>query len=73
MKEINFDSKILKPKETCWVKIYDQNKQLKYMVITKNKLREIYFLIEINNNGRKEIAKSSNPNGFEKYYKYIYK
>ena len=53
--------KFLKPSETCWVQHYDSSGMLRYLIITKNILRDKYYLIAVSNGKRKEIARSVNP------------
>ena len=65
--------KFLKPKEICWVKIFDKNDNLRYLIVTKNQLREKYYLISINAGIRTEITKSPNPLDFNKYLTEILK
>jgi len=65
--------KFLKHKEICWVKIFDKNDNLRYLIVTKNQLREKYYLISINAGIRTEITKSPNPLDFNKYLTEILK
>ena len=58
-------SKYIKGDETCWEQYRDKNGELKYLVITKNRLREDYYLISIDN--LQILAKSKNPKDLRKY------
>lgn len=66
MNSFNYNS-ILKNNEMCWEQYYDEIGNLRYIVITKNYLRNTYYLICVDNKKRKEIAKSSNPSQLKKY------
>ena len=59
----NETQRYLKNKEILWESYWDGN-TLKYIVITKNILREMYYLYKIENGKRIEIAKNINPNEF---------
>ena len=54
-------SHYLKPNETCWVQQYDSAGTLRYLIITKNIYRDKYYLIDVSDGKRKEIAQSVNP------------
>ncbi len=49
--------------EIIWERYYINN-EIKYIVTTKNVLREHYYLYEINEGKLQEIKKSSNPAAF---------
>lgn len=51
----------LKNNEVCWEQYFDKNSQLRYIIITKNPLRDKYYLYDVSQNKRKEIAVSTNP------------
>lgn len=57
----------IKPTEQCWEQYYNEKGELCYLVITKNMLRNPYYLIEINENKRQAIAKASSPIALRKY------
>ncbi len=59
----NETQRYLKNKEILWESYWDED-TLKYIVITKNILREMYYLYKIENGKRIEIAKNINPNEF---------
>ena len=60
----------LKNGEVVWVSIYDVDKILRYLIITKGWYREEYELIQCFEDGTcKQIAKSDNPSSFNKYIK----
>ena len=59
----NETQRYLKNKEILWESYWDGD-TLKYIVITKNILREMYYLYKIENGNRIEIAKNINPNEF---------
>ena len=74
MNDMGYDNaqkakKYLKGKEEFW-ESYWKVDTLEYMVVTKNILREMYYLYKIENGKRIEVAKNTNPNQF---YDYIYK
>ena len=52
--------KYLKKDEVCWER-YPLNGKLIYMVITKDRFRDRYFLLDVSDGRRQEIAKADNP------------
>lgn len=57
--------KYIKNGERCWEQYRDSNGNLKYLVITKNRLREDYYLISIES--RQTLAKSKNPKDLRRH------
>lgn len=47
--------------ERCEEQYLDENGKLVYLVITKDKFREDYYLIDVSTGTRKEIGESDNP------------
>lgn len=63
----------LKPQETLWVQ-YIVDGEVKYVIITKNRLRETYHFCQVNDNGNLiEVAKSNNPLELEQKYHNLFK
>ena len=50
----------LQPNETIWVQ-YIIDDQVKYIIITKNRLREVYYLYAVTEGGLKYIAEDESP------------
>lgn len=54
----------MKPKETVWERYYDGNEtdnKLVYVVVSKDKYRDKYVLIDVSSGKRKEVASASDP------------
>ena len=52
--------KMLKPNQIIWEQ-YKFNGKVEYVVITKNRFRDIYCLCQVQDNKLKEIAKNESP------------
>ena len=52
--------KMLKPNQIIWEQ-YKFNGKVEYVVITKNRLRDIYYLCQVQDDKLKEIAKNESP------------
>ena len=61
--------KFLKGGERSEVRYYDTSGNLTHIMITKDRFRETYYLLEVSNGKRKEIGSSNNPLKLEKKIK----
>lgn len=61
--------KFLKDGERSEVRYYDTSGNLTHIMITKDRFRETYYLLEVSNGKRKEIGNSNNPLKLEKKIK----
>lgn len=61
--------KFLKDGERSEVRYYDTSGNLTHIMITKDRFRETYYLLEVSNGKRKEIGSSNNPLKLEKKIK----
>ena len=62
-------SDFLRKGEQREVQYYNEQHEIVYLIITKNKFRDKYYLLDVSEGRRKEIASSSNPILLEKKMK----
>lgn len=52
--------------EHCEVQYYNDKHEITYMIITKNRFRDMYYLIDVSTGERKEIAQAESSSELEK-------
>jgi hypothetical protein len=62
-------SDFLKEGERCEVSYYDEFHKLIYIIITKDKFRDKFYLLDVDKGKRKEIASADTPLRLEKKMK----
>lgn len=55
--------------ERCEVQYYNEHHEIVYLVVTKDRFRDVFYLIDVSEGKRKEIASSNNPMELEKKMK----
>lgn len=59
-------NEFLQDGERCEVQYYNERHELVYLIVTKDKFRDIFYLIDVSQSKRKEITSSDNPLKLEK-------